>query len=179
MDSKKNVFQLNPLIVEWIHQTRYLVSAAEYTPFFTALANRKFLVTRCIACPYWGRDYTYATPRPGLACMYCGRTCEWVEITPMGRIHSFTYCEYAGEMYKHLVPFALVMVEFDGVDTLFMSQLKDADMRQPLGATPEELEAWMRSFIGKPVRARYKKLIEPKSFDVTDIWFVPDNWSKE
>ena len=170
---------LPPLVREWVHTTRYIVSCAEYTPFFAGLANKKFFVTTCENCPYWGRDYTYATPRPGLACMYCGRKCRWVEIEPQGRIHSFTICEYAGEMFKHLVPFTLVMVEFDGVDTLFMSQLKGIDLKQPYFETPEELEKWVKSFIGKPIQARFKKLIEPKSFDVTDVWFVPDKWEEQ
>ena len=186
MNDHKKVFQtpiphsveeldkLSPLVFEWEHRTKYVVSTAEYTPFFVGLANHRFFVTRCLQCPYWGRNYTYGTPRPGLGCMYCGRRCQWVEIEPRGRIHSLTQCEYAGEMFKHLVPFTLVMVEFDNVDTLFMSQLKGLDLKQPNFTNPEELEKWIKSFIGKPVKAQFKKLIEPKSFEVTDVWFVPD-----
>ena len=79
-------------------------------------------------------------------------------------------------MFKDQVPFALVLVEFEGVDTLFLSQLKGVSLEQPQMQKPHELEAWIQSFIGKPIKAEFRKLIEPKSFDPTDVWFVSDGW---
>ncbi|MBI3610982.1 MAG: OB-fold domain-containing protein, partial [Nitrospirae bacterium] len=53
-------------------------------------------------------------------------------------------------------PFTLVLVEFKGADTLFLSRL--------IGAKPDEVR------IGMEVTARFAATL---SFRVTDVWFVP------
>ncbi len=62
----------------------------------------------------------------------------------------------AEEAFLKETPFTLILVEFDGADTLFLSRLK--------GVEPGGLR------IGLPVAARFAKT---PSFKVTDVWFEP------
>ena len=105
--------------------------------------------SRCREC-----DYTYATPRSH--CMECGEPTDWRELARSGRVHTFTVCHYGGEAFLKETPFTLILVEFDDVDTLFLSRLK--------GIKPEAVH------IGLPVTARFAKT---PSFKVTDVWFEP------
>jgi uncharacterized OB-fold protein len=73
-----------------------------------------------------------------------------------GKIHTYTTCYYGGEAFLKETPFTLILVEFRGVDTLFLSRLK--------GAQPDRLR------VGMEVVARFAK---KPSFRVTDVWFEP------
>jgi uncharacterized OB-fold protein len=77
-----------------------------------------------------------------------------LELPLTGRVHTFTTCHYGGEAFLKETPFTLILVEFDGADTLFLSRLK--------GMSPDEVR------IGLPVVARFNKT---PSFKVTDVWF--------
>jgi uncharacterized OB-fold protein len=143
------LFNLDPLIIKQHYEIDYIHSYAQDSPFFAGLAKKKLLGSRCPAC-----GYTYATPRGH--CMECGEKTEWFELPLHGRIHTFTTCYFGSEAFLKETPFTLVLVEFDGVDTLFMSRL--------IGVEPEGAQ------IGMPVHARF---LRNSKFMATDVYFVP------
>src|SRR5512146_978313 len=126
------LFNVDPIIVKHHYEIDYLHSYAQDSPFFAALAKGVLLGSRCTGC-----GYTYATPRGH--CMACGTWTEWHPLPLAGRVHTYTTCHFGGEAFLKETPFTLILVEFDGVDTLFLSRL--------VGVEPEE------AVIGLPVRA--------------------------
>jgi uncharacterized protein len=144
------LFSIDPIIIRQHYEIDYLHSYAQDSPFFAGLAKRKLLGSRCAAC-----DYTYATPRSH--CMECGGTTDWVELPLNGRIHTYTTCYFGGEAFLKETPFTLILVEFDGVDTLFLSRL--------VGMEPDAVA------IGLQVKARF---LRNSKFRATDVYFVPD-----
>ena len=150
MDEKGSiVYGVDPLIILDHYEIDYRHSYAEDSPFFIGLSKGKLLGSRCTGC-----GYSYATPRSH--CMECGAATTWQELPLTGRVHTFTTCYYGGEVFLKETPFTLVLVEFDGVNTLFLSRLK--------GVKPEDVR------IKLPVRARFAKT---PTFKVTDVWFEP------
>jgi len=143
------VYGVDPLIVHDHYEIDYRHSYAEDSPFFIGLTKGQLLASRCTAC-----RYTYATPR--VHCMECGQATDWLELPLTGRVHTFTTCHYGGELFLKETPFTLILVEFDGADTLFLSRLK---------GMPSE-----RVRIGLLVAAHFAKT---PSFKVTDVWFEP------
>jgi uncharacterized OB-fold protein len=143
------LFNVDPIIIKHHYEIDYLHSYAQDSPFFAGLANKKLLGSRCTAC-----GYCYATPRGH--CMECGAATEWFELPQQGRIHTYTTCYFGGEAFLEETPFTLVLVEFDGVDTLFLSRL--------IGADPDE------AAIGMEVKARF---LRNSKFKPTDVYFVP------
>jgi len=143
------LFNTDPIIVKHHYEIDYLHSYAQDSPFFAGLAARKIMGSRCTAC-----GYTYATPRGH--CMECGASTGWVELPHQGRIHTYTTCYYGGEAFLKETPFTLILVEFNLVQTLFLSRL--------IGVEPDEVA------IGMKVRARFQRNAK---FKPTDIYFVP------
>ena len=141
------VYGVDPLVIHDHYEIDYRHSYAEDSPFFIGLTKGQLLGSHCTAC-----GYTYATPRAH--CMDCGASTVWHELPLTGRIHTFTTCHYGGELFLKETPFTLLLVEFDGVDTLFLSRLK---------GVPTD-----RVRIGLPVVACFAKT---PSFKVTDVWF--------
>ena len=136
----------DPITLQWRYTIDYNVSYAEDSPFFHALGQGKLLGSECKVC-----DYRYATPRT--ICMYCGGKTEWRELPLKGRVHSWTICHFSGEPYLAECPFTLALIEFEKVDTLFMTRLVGVD--QPR--------------IGMPVQARFRR---KKTWSVNDVYFV-------
>lgn len=141
---------MSPIVIKYPYSIEYLHSYGQDSPFFAGLANRKLLGTRCPKC-----NYTYATPR--LHCAACGRETDWVELPQEGRVHTFTTCYFGSEEFLKETPFHLILVEFDGVDTLFLARLIGVER-------PEDIR------IGMPVRARFRR---NSQFRPTDVYFVP------
>jgi len=139
----------DPLTLQWRYTVEYNVTYAEDSPFFHALGHGKLLGSECRAC-----NYRYATPRT--VCMYCGGKSEWLELPLEGRVHSWTTCYFSGEPYLAECPFNLALIEFDGVDTLFMSRLLVTEEPQ----------------IGMRVAARFRR---KKTWTVNDVYFVEAN----
>ena len=127
----------------------YVHSFGQDSPFFAGLANRRLLGTRCRRC-----NYTYATPR--LSCMVCGSETDWVDLPKTGRVHTFTTCYFGSEEFLPECPFSLILVEFEGADTLFLARL--------VGAQPKEIR------VGMEVEARF---LRNAKFKPTDVYFVP------
>ncbi|RMH03488.1 MAG: Zn-ribbon domain-containing OB-fold protein [Nitrospirae bacterium] len=143
------VLGVDPLIIHDDYHIEYHHSYAQDSPFFVGLSQGKLRGSRCSAC-----GYTFATPRAH--CMECGAPTEWIDLPLTGRIHTFTTCYYGGELFLEETPFTLILVEFEGINTLFLSRLKGCD--------PSTVR------IGQPVVARFAKT---PSFKVTDVWFEP------
>ncbi len=142
------VFAVDPLTIGVHFEVDYIHSYKQDTPFFHGLAKRKLLGSHCGSC-----NYRYATPRSH--CMYCGRNTEWFELPGEGRVHSWTVCYFAAQEFLKEVPFTLVLVEFEGVDTLFLSRL--------VGVEREEMK------IGMNVKAKFRR---KATWSVRDIYFV-------
>ena len=143
------LFNLDPIIVKDHYEIDYLHSYAQDSPFFAGLAQKRLLGSRCTEC-----GYRYATPRGH--CMECGAETEWFALPLKGQVHTYTTCYFGGEAFLKETPFTLILVQFDGVDTLFLSRL--------VGAEPDEVS------IDMPVRAKFLRNCK---FKATDVYFVP------
>ncbi len=143
------VFAVDPLTIRSHFEVDYVHSYKQDTPFFHGLAQRKLLGSHCARC-----HYRYATPR--VHCMYCGAKTEWFELPTEGRVHSWTVCYFAAQEFLKEVPFTLVLVEFDGVDTLFLSRL--------IGVERQDIK------VGMKVKAKFRR---KSTWSVRDVYFVP------
>ncbi|BDV41930.1 hypothetical protein GURASL_08530 [Geotalea uraniireducens] len=143
------LFNVEPIILKYHYEIDYLHSYAQDSPFFAGLAHGKLLGSRCTGC-----GHVYATPRGH--CMECGAATAWAELPTEGRVHTYTTCYYGGEAFLEETPFTLILVEFERVDTLFLSRL--------VGVEPDEVT------IGMPVRAKFRR---NSTFRPTDVYFVP------
>lgn len=140
---------VDPLVIEDHYEIDYEHSYAQDSPWFVGVSKGKLLGSRCAAC-----SYTYATPRGH--CMECGQRTEWVELPLEGKVHTWTTCYYGGEVFLKETPFNLVLVEFEGADTLLLARL--------VGCERHEIS------VGMPIRARFRR--KPQ-FKPTDVYFVP------
>lgn len=145
----KKLKEMSPLLIQYHYEIDYIHSYGQDSPFFAGLTNKKLLGTRCKKC-----SYTYATPR--LHCMTCWRECDWIELPQTGKVHTWTTCYFGSEEFLKETPYHLILVEFPGVNTLFLSRL--------VGAEEGKIK------IGMKVRAKFKRLAQLKS---SDVYFVP------
>ncbi len=143
------LFNTDPIIIQYHYDIDYIHSYAQDSPFFAGLAKRKLMGSRCNKC-----GTIYATPRAH--CMDDGARTEWKEIPTQGKVHSFTTCYFGGQEFLDQTPYTLILVEFEGVDTLFLSRL--------IGAEQSELK------VGMPVQAQFRRNCK---FNPTDVYFVP------
>lgn len=143
LDKLKNI---KPIVLQQHYDIEYIISYAQDSPFFAGLVNGKLLGTKCKGC-----GYAFATPRKH--CMECGSECDWVELPHEGKIHAWTTCYFGGQEFLDETPFNLILVEFEGFNTLFLSRL--------IGASDIK--------VGMPVKAEFKKDTKIK---VTDVYFV-------
>jgi uncharacterized OB-fold protein len=143
------VFNTDPLIVKNHYEIDYLHSYAEDSPFFIGLSQGKLLGSECTKC-----RYRYATPRA--YCMECGKKTKWIELPLEGKVHTWTTCYFGSEAFLKETPFNLALVEFAGVDTLFLARV--------IGVEQEEMR------VGMKVRAQFRR---NSKFDPTDVYFVP------
>jgi uncharacterized OB-fold protein len=144
--------QMTPIVIKQPYQINYLHSYGQDSPFFSGLANRVFLGCRT---PETG--YTYANPRGHD--MYTGKETEWVRLPDEGTIHAFTVCHFGSEAFLPQCPYVLILVEFEGANTLFLSRL--------IGVDPNQASL---DWIGMKVKARY---LRNSKFQPTDVYFVP------
>ncbi|GAB4471435.1 MAG: hypothetical protein Kow00124_08480 [Anaerolineae bacterium] len=144
--------KMGPLRVRQTYSIDYLHSYGQDSPFFAGLTARVQLGSRD---PVTG--YTYATPRGHD--MTTGAETDWVVLPGTGTIHAFTVCYFGSEAFLDQTPFVLILVEYKGVDTLFLARLMGVDPAQP-----------GLDWIGMPVQAVYRR---NSKLDPTDIYFVP------
>ena len=148
-DAGTVVFNTDPLIIKNHYEIDYIHSYAEDSPFFVGLSQGALRGSECTAC-----HYKFATPRA--CCMQCGKKTKWIDLPLEGRIHAWTTCYFGSEAFLKETPFNLVLVEFQGIDTLFLARM--------IGVTQEELRVGMR------IRAQFRR---NSKFDPTDVYFVP------
>lgn len=143
---------MSPIIIKQPYHIDYIHSYGQESPFFAGLANRVLLGRRE---PHTG--YTYATPRGHD--MYTGEETDWVQLPEQGVVHAFTVCHFGSEEFLPQTPFVLILVEFEGTNTLFLSRL--------LGVEPQQASL---DWIGMKVKAQY---LRNSKFKPTDVYFVP------
>ncbi|MEE9259780.1 MAG: Zn-ribbon domain-containing OB-fold protein [Candidatus Scalindua sediminis] len=143
------LFNVDPIIIKHHYEIDYIHSYAQDSAFFAGLANKKLLGSKCTKC-----SYIFATPRSH--CMECGAKTEWYELPKQGEVHTFTTCYFGGEAFLKETPFTLILVEFEGVNTLFLSRL--------VGVKPENVK------IGMKINAQF---LRNSKFKSTDVYFVP------
>jgi hypothetical protein len=151
-DGLAQLKKMSPLRVRQPYHIEYLHSYGQDSPFFAGLTNRVQLGSRDPET-----SYTYATPRGHD--MTTGAETEWVVLPEAGVIHAFTVCHFGSEAFLAETPFVLALIEYEGVDTLFLSRLMGVD---PDAATLD--------WIGMKVQASYRR---NSKLAPTDIYFVP------
>jgi uncharacterized OB-fold protein len=151
-ESLKQLKEMTPIVKRQPYHVEYIHSYGQDSPFFAGLTNKVFLGNRD---PETG--YTYATPRG--ADMYTGNETEWTELPTEGKVHAFTVCHFGSEEFLPETPFVLALIEFKGVNTLFLTRI--------LGLNPNEASL---DWIGMTVKARFLRNAKLKP---TDVYFVP------
>jgi hypothetical protein len=145
--------RMAPLQIEQEYRITYLHSYGQDSPWFAGASNRRLLATRDN-----DTGYTYATPRGHD--MFTGKPTEWIDISERpARVHAFTVCHFGSEEFLPETPFVLALIEFEGVNTLFLTRL--------LGVDPNEASL---DWIGMPVRPRFLRNSKLKP---TDVYFLP------
>ncbi|HKZ55849.1 MAG TPA: OB-fold domain-containing protein [Anaerolineales bacterium] len=145
--------RMAPIQIEQEYKITYLHSYGQDSPWFAAAANRRLLATHSAAS-----GYTYATPRAHD--MASGEETEWVDITERTAcIHAFTVCHFGSEEFLPETPFVLALIEFEGVNTLFLTRLMGVD---PHAASLD--------WIGMRVEPRFMRNSKLKP---TDVYFTP------
>ncbi|MBI4464908.1 MAG: Zn-ribbon domain-containing OB-fold protein [Acidobacteria bacterium] len=143
------VFNTDPLIVKDHYEIDYIHSYAEDSPFFIGLSQGKLLGSECQQC-----RHRFATPRA--YCLQCGSPTKWIDLPLQGRVHTWTTCYFGSQAFLKETPFDLILVEFDGVDTLLLARL--------VSAAQDHIR------IGMPVRAQF---LRNSKFKPTDVYFIP------
>ena len=152
-DSLAFLKRMAPVQIEQGYHITYLHSYGQDSPWFAGASNRRLLASRA---PTSG--YTYATPRGHD--MATGEPTDWIDITDRpAHIHAFTVCHFGSEEFLPETPFVLALIEFDGVQTLFLSRL--------LGVDPDRASL---DWIGMSVRPRFLRNSKLKP---TDVYFIP------
>jgi uncharacterized OB-fold protein len=144
--------ELSPIIIKQRYAIDYLHTFGQDSPFFAGLANGKLLGTECPDC-----GYRYATPKGH--CMYCGAHTRWFELPKEGQVHAFTVCYFGSEEFLPECPFVLALIEWEGVNTLFLTRLLGVDPQAP-----------SLNWVGMKVRAHFRR---NSKFKPTDVYFVP------
>jgi uncharacterized OB-fold protein len=145
--------RMAPLQIEQEYKVTYLHSYGQDSPWLAGASNRRLLTTHDT-----DSGYTYGTPRGHD--MFSGRETEWIDITDRkARVHAFTVCHFGSEEFLPETPFVLALIEFQGVNTLFLTRL--------LGVDPDEASL---DWIGMEVRPRFLRNSKLKP---TDVYFVP------
>ena len=145
--------RMAPLQIEQEYSITYLHSYGQDSPWFAGVTNKRLLASQD---PESG--YTYATPRGHD--MYSGEETSWIDITERtATVHAFTVCYFGSEEFLPETPFVLALVEYDGVDTLFLTRLMGVD-----------LDDVSLDWIGMEVTPRFLRNSKLKP---TDVYFVP------
>ncbi len=145
--------QMAPLQIEQDYSITYLHSYGQDSPWFAGVTNKKLLASQD---PESG--YTYATPRGHD--MYSGAETNWIDITDRtAKIHAFTVCYFGSEEFLPETPFVLALVEYEGVNTLFLTRIMDVD-----------LDDVSLDWIGMEVTPKFLRNSKLKP---TDVYFVP------
>ena len=145
--------RMAPIQIEQEYAITYLHSYGQDSPWFAGASNKKLLASQD---PDSG--YTYATPRGHD--MYSGKETDWIDITDRAAsVHAFTVCFFGSEEFLPDTPFVLALIEYEGVNTLFLTRLIGLDQTQA-----------SLDWIGKEVKPQFLRNSKLKP---TDVYFVP------
>ncbi len=145
--------RMAPIQIEQEYSITYLHSYGQDSPWFAGASNKRLLATEDPAS-----GYAYATPRGHD--MYSGGETRWIDVTDRrATVHAFTVCYFGSEEFLPETPFVLALVEYEGVDTLFLTRLIGVDHEQA-----------SLDWIGMEVRPRFLRNSKLKP---TDVYFVP------
>ena len=145
--------RMAPIQIEQEYSITYLHSYGQDSPWFAGASNKKLLASQD---PDSG--YTYATPRGHD--MYSGNETDWIDITDRtASVHAFTVCFFGSEEFLPDTPFVLALIEYEGVNTLFLTRLIGLDHTQA-----------SLDWIGKEVKPQFLRNSKLKP---TDVYFVP------
>ena len=145
--------RMAPIQIEQEYSITYLHSYGQDSPWFAGASNKKLLASQD---PDSG--YTYATPRGHD--MYSGKETDWIDITDRtASVHAFTVCFFGSEEFLPDTPFVLALIEYEGVNTLFLTRLIGLDHTQA-----------SLDWIGKEVKPQFLRNSKLKP---TDVYFVP------
>ena len=145
--------KLAPIQIEQEYKIAYLHSYGQDSPWFAGLTNKKLLASRDAKT-----GYTYANPRGHD--MYTGAETDWIDITERkGKVHAFTVCHFGSEEFLPECPFVLALVQYEGVNTLFLTRL--------MGMDPDKASL---DWIDMEVKPRFLRNSKLKP---TDVYFVP------
>jgi len=147
--------KMAPIQIEQDYSITYLHSYGQDSPWFAGAANKRLLASQDPT-----NGYTYATPRGHD--MASGGETQWIDITDRpAHVHAFTVCHFGSEEFLPETPYVLAMIEFEDVDTLFLTRLMGVD---PSDATLD--------WIGMGVEPRFLRNSKLKP---TDVYFVPSD----
>jgi len=144
-----HVYNVKPLQVGRHYEIDSIHSYGEVSDFFLGLQQRKIMATRCTRC-----GATWLPPRRD--CGKCGAKTEWFEAPQVGTVHTFSVLHFAAEAFLKEIPFVLAYVALPGIDTVFITRIKECKLEDV--------------YIGMPVRAQFRRLVE---WTPNDVWFVP------
>ncbi|MFN2147511.1 MAG: Zn-ribbon domain-containing OB-fold protein [Anaerolineales bacterium] len=145
--------RMAPLQIEQNYAITYLHSYGQDSPWFAGVTNKHLLASQDSQS-----GYTYATPRGHD--MYNGQETHWIDITDRpAKIHAFTVCFFGSEEFLPETPFVLALIEFEDVNTLFLTRL--------MGVDPEQASL---DWIGMKVEPKFLRNSKLKP---TDVYFVP------
>ena len=104
--------------------------------------------------------------------MECGAETEWVKVPLEGKVHTWTICHYGSEVFLPQCPFILVLVEFKGFGTLFLSRLVTMNVDEAAKYDKLELARIYEKQVkvGMPIKAQF---LRNSKFLPTDVYFVP------
>lgn len=105
------------LDLTWYQHYRH--SLGKVSRFFLELENKRLLATRCAQC-----GTVWMPPRP--VCPHELAITEWVELTGLGTLVSWSILHSAAVMAPFLTPpYVLAYVKLQGADTLFAHLLRN------------------------------------------------------
>ena len=92
--------------------------------------------------------------------MYTGDETDWIDITERkATVHAFTVCHFGSEAFLDQTPYVLVLIEFEGVNTLLLSRLMGIDTEQA-----------NLDWIGMDLKPQFLRNSKLKP---TDVYFIP------
>ena len=144
-----HLYNIDPLQVHRHYEIDYIHSYGEVSDFFAGLKKKRLMATRCPEC-----GATWLPPRRD--CGKCGAKTEWFEAPLEGKVHTYSVLHFAAEAFLSEVPFVLAYIDLPGIDTMFLTRIKDCKL--------EDVH------IGMPVRAKFRRLVD---WTPNDVWFVP------
>ena len=103
------------------HQFQYRHSLGKVSKFFDALEEKKLLATKCESC---GGVYMPARAH----CPTDLNPTTWFELSGKGTLESWSLCPYPPNYATTDKPYILAYVRLEGTDSLFLHQLRFADV---------------------------------------------------